>query len=145
LSQSAVVANDLRAKAEEAQREANRRAAESRELLIQQYVANGVRLMEEGDAISAMPWLVEAARQDTTDGAQQPGHRVRLATLLRHCPKLVQMFFHEGIVYYAQFSPDGRRLLTASNDGTARVWDLKTGEAIGGPLVHRATVKRAAF
>jgi hypothetical protein len=31
---------------------------------------------------------------------------------------------HTGPVYFAQFSPDGRRVVTASADNTARVWDL---------------------
>jgi WD40 repeat protein len=32
---------------------------------------------------------------------------------------------HEGLVYSAVFSPDGTRLLTASADKTARVWELR--------------------
>ena len=31
---------------------------------------------------------------------------------------------HTGIVEHVEFSPDGSRLLTASHDGTARLWDI---------------------
>jgi hypothetical protein len=31
---------------------------------------------------------------------------------------------HRDSVRYAEYSPDGQRLVTASFDGTARVWDL---------------------
>jgi hypothetical protein len=37
-------------------------------------------------------------------------------------------------VAWAEFSPDGTRLVTASYDGTARLWDARTGAAIGKPL-----------
>ena len=36
----------------------------------------------------------------------------------------------------AAFSPDGRFVVTASWDRTARVWEAATGKAIGEPLRH---------
>ena len=38
----------------------------------------------------------------------------------------------------AQFSPDGQRVVTASEDKTARLWDAATGKAIGEPMKHEA-------
>jgi WD40 repeat protein len=38
---------------------------------------------------------------------------------------------HESNVVLAQFSPDGRRVVTASSDRTARVWDAATGKPVG--------------
>ena len=34
------------------------------------------------------------------------------------------------------FSADGARIVTASDDKTARIWDAKTGEPVGKPLRH---------
>ena len=31
---------------------------------------------------------------------------------------------HSALIEHVAFSPDGRRLLTASHDGTARLWDV---------------------
>jgi WD40 repeat protein len=37
---------------------------------------------------------------------------------------------HDGGLWMAVFSPDGRRLATASIDGTARIWDVATGRSL---------------
>jgi WD40 repeat protein/tRNA A-37 threonylcarbamoyl transferase component Bud32 len=52
---------------------------------------------------------------------------------------------HGGRVRCVAFSPDGRRVLTASEDRTARLWDAASGQAVGIPLRHGQTVVRAAF
>ena len=41
----------------------------------------------------------------------------------------------EGVVS-ASFSPDGKRVVTASEDKTARVWDADTGKPMGEPMTH---------
>ena len=45
----------------------------------------------------------------------------------------------------AQFSPDGQRVVTASEDRTARLWDAATGKAIGEPMKHEDAVYSAQF
>ena len=47
---------------------------------------------------------------------------------------------HSGPVHRAAFSPDGRLLVTASADHTARVWNAKTGEPVGTALQHDGAV-----
>jgi WD40 repeat protein len=52
---------------------------------------------------------------------------------------------HKGRLTDLAYSPDGRLIVTASDDGTARVWNAHTGTAL--PLVfeHGARVSSAAF
>jgi WD40 repeat protein len=43
------------------------------------------------------------------------------------------------------FSPDGPRIVTASQDGTARIWDAVSGRVIAGLRGHARPVLSAAF
>lgn len=45
----------------------------------------------------------------------------------------------------ARLSPDGKRLVTASVDGSARLWSSLTGELLARPMQHGATVNWAEF
>ncbi len=45
----------------------------------------------------------------------------------------------------AEFSPDGTRVVTASVDKTARLWDAATGKPLGEPMRHEDVVSSAAF
>ena len=49
-------------------------------------------------------------------------------------------------VFSAAFSPDGERIVTASEDNTARVWDAASGKPIGDrSKATRVAVSSAAF
>jgi WD40 repeat protein len=52
---------------------------------------------------------------------------------------------HTGWLADAQFSPDGRQVVTASFDNTARVWDLATRESVAELRGHFDDVTSAAF
>ncbi len=52
---------------------------------------------------------------------------------------------HDGPVFAAAFSPDGRQAATASADGTARLWRVDTSQPEGPPLVHDTAVMSVAF
>jgi eukaryotic-like serine/threonine-protein kinase len=48
-------------------------------------------------------------------------------------------------VTWATFSADGQRVVTASQDGTARIWEAETGQPISPPLRHGQAVRFAVF
>jgi WD40 repeat protein len=66
-------------------------------------------------------------------------------SILDQTPALVHMFFHDGPVESAEFSPEGRRVLTGSADGPAAIWDLASGERAGPLLRHKDLVELARF
>jgi roadblock/LC7 domain-containing protein len=52
---------------------------------------------------------------------------------------------HDGAVNSAAFSPDGKWVVSASADRTARIWEAATGNPMGRPLQHESYVWDAAF
>jgi WD40 repeat protein len=53
--------------------------------------------------------------------------------------------FHAGDVTAATFSPDGKLLLTASEDNTAKLWDAWTGKLLATLQRHKGGVTNAEF
>ncbi|MHC4948802.1 MAG: WD40 repeat domain-containing serine/threonine protein kinase [Planctomycetota bacterium] len=83
---------------------------------------------------------MEAVAQKPTAGAE---HALRVA-LARTKPGTL-LAGHVDVVDDAIFSPDGRRVVSVSEDGTARVWEARTGEEIATMRGHDGPVLTAAF
>jgi WD40 repeat protein len=52
---------------------------------------------------------------------------------------------HAGVVTRAAFSPEGKRVMTASWDNTARLWNADTGKEAAVLKGHTGLVRCAAF
>ncbi|MGZ8181122.1 MAG: nSTAND1 domain-containing NTPase [Methylobacter sp.] len=48
-------------------------------------------------------------------------------------------------IHFAEFSPDGSKVVTASEQWTAQVWDAATGRPTSEPMRHQESVKSARF
>jgi WD40 repeat protein len=139
-------ARDRAREAEEAKEQEAQEHRQAIEKLVRLYVSTGMRLAgEEGDLLGALPWLVEAFSLETGGPERELMHRFRLASVLERHPRLVQVWRHPGRITSAEYSPDGRRVLTACADGFARVGDLAAGRAAAPALRHDSEVLQATF
>jgi WD40 repeat protein/DNA-binding winged helix-turn-helix (wHTH) protein len=68
----------------------------------------------------------------------------RLA-VARAFPELVATLKHDGPVMQVLFSSDGRRILSASEDHTARLWDAANGRLLATLQGHTGKIEDAAF
>jgi WD40 repeat protein/tetratricopeptide (TPR) repeat protein len=133
-------ARDQRAQAVEQQRLAEERGEENRRQLVRLQVANGARLLDDGDLTGALLWFAEALRLDQGDPPREAVHRIRLGAILAQCPRLAQVWAPGGEVVVPRFSADGRHVTAVGGPRAAggvapvHVWDAETGRPISPAL-----------
>jgi WD40 repeat protein len=79
---------------------------------------------------------------------KNPGNQKAIALAvseLRNAVLPLVTLHHDGEVQDASFSPDGTKVVTASADDTAQVWDAATGQKIGQAMRHTDWVHTAEF
>lgn len=124
------------------QRERHHRWAEK---LLRVSQENGRQHLEDERPLEAMEELAEAwATAEEMNRAPSESFRMLLAQATQRLP-IAPPLAHRGSVSSAAFSPDGKRVVTASWDHSARVWDAASGKPLSAPLAHRGNVENAAF
>jgi len=105
------------------------------------------RQRAEGDAGSSLLLALEGLPgRDAITRPLVPEAQLQLVSALLSLRELIVLAGHKAAVRTAVYSPDGRRVLTASDDGTARLWDSETGKPAGEPLIgHTDGVFSASF
>jgi WD40 repeat protein len=92
--------------------------------------------------------LALEALPDSETGITRPFVReaqVALSTAVQRLREIALFAGHGGPVTSAVFSPDGQRILTASEDGTAQIWSRDTGEVVSVLTAEKLRMKDAGF
>ena len=120
------------------------RSEQQRQALVQNSIETANRILTQGDPATALLSLNAAIRLASGHPAQEEMQRRRLGLAQPDLPRLERVFTHDGAVNTVAFRPDGLALLTASADGTARIWDLSKPSA---PVIlkHPGPVQQALF
>jgi WD40 repeat protein len=103
----------------------------------------GLESCGQGDVSPGMLWLARSLATAPED--LQHVLRVNLAAWYRDTGPLRTLLPHKQAVLAVAFSPTGTTVATASSDGTARLWDTRSGLPVGEPLAHRGPVNAVAF
>jgi WD40 repeat protein/serine/threonine protein kinase len=106
-------------------------------------------LFEKEKFDEGMLWLGHALRdvRDVPSGADDLRHVIwaNLGSGQARLHPARERFDLPGRVWAAAFSPDGKTILTGSDDNMARLWNADTGQPIGPPLAHQGVVRAVAF
>jgi len=119
-------------------KEAKQQSQELQQLLARTYISEAHAHLMANEPRQAVPLLV-AARELGTDG-------ISIRTLFQWAAQsvpLLRLVDEETIA--VAWSPDGRRVATASGDTTARIWDAVSGREVTPPLVHQGMVRAVAW
>jgi hypothetical protein len=109
-------------------------------------IDHALSICAQGDVGRGMLRLAEALETAPSGAEDLKGAvRANLVAWSWHRAQLTNVLRHADRVHFVAFSPDGRTAVTASSDGTARLWDARTGEPRGAPLGHEGSVMQAAF
>jgi WD40 repeat protein len=120
------------------------------ELLVSQsrfLVDRANQVNQAGDAGTAMLLALQAL-PDTRGGVERPFIHEAEAALFAAYQDLKERIVlkgHKGLLWSASFAPDGRRIVTASEDNTARVWNAETGDQLATLRGHTEPVRVASF
>ncbi len=141
-----IEANTQRARAEDERRRAEERSLEVQRMSARVVLDEGLAMCEQGDVARGMLRLARSLELLPPMSPALEGQiRMNLAGWGDRIFPLRTQLVTRGKAHAAAFSPDGTRLVTASEDGTARVWDAATGRPITPPFQHAEGVAWAAF
>lgn len=108
------------------------------------FLTEAVTSIEKEDYATALAYLGAAVRNNP-----QNRHAVfcLVALLSEHnfLRPVGKPMRHQNGLETVRFSPDAKRIITASRDHTARIWDATTGQPLTPPLEHKTSLVSALF
>ena len=120
-------------------------AEENRNRIVRLDIANGVRLLDEGNTPGALLWFADALPLLTNTPAAETIHRIRIQQTLDQIPRLLQVMAHESAVMTGDFSPDGRQVATGTMEGKLRIWEVSSGVLVRPPLDMGNLISQVLF
>lgn len=116
---------------------------QAQQLVTRLYDEQGRHRLDQQDSLGALVYLSKVYSE-----TKKPGKALlmQLAQVTRMADaQLLSLEGHQDVIYRAAFSPDGTRIVTASSDNTAKIWDAQTGKELLTLAGHKNWVRSAAF
>ena len=107
------------------------RSEEQRRQIVQLNVQIGVTEIDRGNGFMAALRFTEALRLDEGHSERERGTRVRIASVLQHCPRLLQLRVQDRQILCTRLNAKGGWIATMGSDHTVEVADVMTGRPVG--------------
>ena len=117
---------------------------QKRQSLVRLNVETANRLVAQKDSSASLPYQIASISMETADPSREEIHRIRLGMTLREMPRPIHFWHHDGPASTAEFSRDGKWVISSGSDGTARIWNVADGSA-GPVLKHPSPLTHAMF
>jgi eukaryotic-like serine/threonine-protein kinase len=101
--------------------------------------------LKDGDIAGAQGIILEVLTNHRFSAAHTPAANSVFQDIRAADVQLAVLSGHGDVVLTAAYSPDGTRIVTASYDKTARIWDARTGAQLAMLSGHGGSVFCAAY
>jgi eukaryotic-like serine/threonine-protein kinase len=101
--------------------------------------------LKDADVASAQGIILEVLTNPRFTAVRTPAANSVFQDIRAADVQLAVLPGHGDSVFFAAYSPDGTRIVTASNDRTARIWDARTGAQLAVLSGHGGSVDNAAY
>jgi hypothetical protein len=122
---------------------ARQQAEDERELIVQLEIRLGRQELGEGFACRALLWFADAWQHDEGHSEHETAVREDVRAALRQVPDLIEMRTFNHPVIESRISKDAAWVVTASPDGTVRIFDIISGTQVGHDMKHDSAIARA--
>ncbi len=131
-------------RAEQAAKSALERSVELLQTTARNDVWEALNLLRQRREARAFPLLARALENDP-DSATAAQTAIGALNAMRLRPATFALAGHTKAIHFAGFNTAGTRLVTASEDGTAAIWDRASGRLLASLAGHTGPVKSARF
>ena len=113
---------------------------------LREQTARVLNLLPTSDAVSGLVLAIDTMDRDQSVPAVEMTAQSSLLKALQVSQEINRLEGHRSGVGSVSFSPDGQRIVSGSGDGTLRLWNAQTGNALGQPLEgHKSGVNSVSF